>query len=76
MVQNRIFWNIGEPLYFLYYPIIYYRRIKAYRVETIDIGNIPLEQWCQWDGYAGTMVSVENAIVVSTTVLIVRYKIL
>ena len=24
---------------------------------------IPLEQWCQWEDSAGTMVSVENAIV-------------
>ena len=58
MVQNGIFWTIGEQTYFIYYPIIYYRKIKVYRVETIDMGRshwnngvsgtILLEQWCQW----------------------------
>ena len=59
MVQNGIFWTIGEQTYFVYYPIIYYQRIKVYRVDTIWYGNIPLEQWCQWDDSAGAMVSVE-----------------
>ena len=75
MVQNGIYWNIGEQSYFVYYHIIFYQRIKVYRVETMDILNIILEQWCQWDYYSGTMVSVENAIVVSTMVLIVLDKI-
>ena len=35
-----------------------------------------MEQWCQWDDSAGTMVSAEDAIVVSTMVLIVLDKIL
>ena len=75
MVQNRIFCTIRKHLYFVYYHIIFYQRIKVYRVETMDILNIILEQWCQWDYYSGTMVSVENAIVVSTMVLIVLDKI-
>ena len=33
MVQNGIFWIIGEQLYIVYYPIIYYRKIKVDRVE-------------------------------------------
>ena len=43
--------------YIVYYPIISYRNIKVYRVETIDMvrshcnndvsGTILLEQWCQ-----------------------------
>ena len=57
MAQNRIFWNIGEHLYFVYYLIIYYLRIKVYRVETMDmgishwnngvIGKVLLKQRCQ-----------------------------
>ena len=59
MVQNGIFWTIGEQTYFVYYPIISYRKIKVYRVETMDIGRshwnngvsgtILLEQYCQWE---------------------------
>ena len=58
MVQKEVFLNIGEHLYFVYYPIISYQRIKVYRIETIDMGRsycnngvsgkILLEQWCQW----------------------------
>ena len=57
MVLNRIFWNIGEHLYFVYYTIISYQKIKFYRVETMDMGGshcnngvsgtVLLEQWCQ-----------------------------
>ena len=59
MVRNGIFWTIGEQYYIVYYPIIYYRKIKVYRVENIDIGRyhcnydvsgtILLEQWCKWN---------------------------
>ena len=58
MVQNGIFWTIGEQTYFVNYPIISYRKIKVYRVKTMDMGRshwensvsgtILLEQWCQW----------------------------
>ena len=58
MVKNGIFWTIGEQLYMIDYPIMSYRMIKVYRVETIDMrrshwnngvsGTILLEQWCQW----------------------------
>ena len=37
MFQKEIFLTIGEHLYFVYYPIISYLRIKVYRVETIDM---------------------------------------
>ena len=33
---------IGEHLYFVYYPIIFYQWIKIYTVERMDIGKIPL----------------------------------
>ena len=39
MVQNGIFWTIGEQLYIVYYPIISYRKIKVYRVEKINMGR-------------------------------------
>ena len=39
MVRNRIFWTIGEQTYFVYYPIISYRKINVYRFETIDMGR-------------------------------------
>ena len=38
MIRKGIFWTIGEQSYFVYYRIIYYRRIKVYRVETMYIG--------------------------------------
>ena len=57
MVQYGIFWTIGEQLYIIEYPIMSYRNIKVYRVETKDMGRshwnngvsgtILLEQWCQ-----------------------------
>ena len=49
MVQKGVFWPIGEHLYFVYFPIISYQRMKAYRVETMDIGQISLNHWCQWN---------------------------
>ena len=59
MVRDRIFWTIGEQTYVAYYPILSYRKIKVYRVETIDTGishwnngvsgTVLLEQWSQWD---------------------------
>ena len=45
MVQKEIFWTIGEHLYFVYYPIRFYQRIKVYRVEIMDIGKISLNHW-------------------------------
>ena len=42
MVRNGIFWTIGEQYYIGYYPIRYYRKIKVYRVESIDMGR---SQW-------------------------------
>ena len=66
MVRNRIFWTIGEQLYFVYYPIIYYRKIKVYRVGKMDMGR------SHWNnGVSGTVL-----ISISTMVLIVRDKIL
>ena len=65
MVQNGFFWNIGEQSYFVYYPIIYYRKVKVYRVETMDTGR------SQWNnGGIGTFL-----ISISTTVIFVRDKI-
>ena len=65
MVRNEIFWTIGEHLYIFYYPIIYYQRIKVYRVETLDMGRyhwnngvsetILLEQWCQQNRLTDTV---------------------
>ena len=58
MVKNGIFLTIGEQLYMIDYTIMSYRKIKVYRVETIDMGRshwnngvsgtILLEQWCHW----------------------------
>ena len=66
MVRNGIFWTIEEQSYFVYYPIIYYLRIKVYRVETMDMGI----HHCN-NGVIGTFI-----IYISTTILIVRDKIL
>ena len=57
MVRNGIFLTIGEQTYFVYYPIISYRKIKVYRIEIMDMGishwnndvsgTILLEKLCQ-----------------------------
>ena len=62
----------------LYCLLSYYILLKDKGLWGLNngYGKIPLDQWCQWDNSAGTMVSVENAIVVSTMLLIVRDKIL
>ena len=61
MVQNGIFWTIGEQTYFVYDPIISYQKIKVYRVETMDMGR------SHWNnGVIGTFL-----ISIHTTVLIV-----
>ena len=65
MVRNGIFWTIGEQSYIVYYPIISYRKIKVYRVETMDMGRY------QWNN----VVSGTFLISINTTVLIVRDKI-
>ena len=39
MVRIGIFWTIEEPLYIVFYPIIAYRKIKVYKVETINMGR-------------------------------------
>ena len=66
MVRNRIFWTIGEQLYIIYYPAISYRKIMFYRVKKMDMG---ISHWN--NGVIGT-----NLIPTSTTVLIVRERIL
>ena len=66
MVPNEIFWIIGEQSYFIYYANISYRRVKFYRVETMDMGG------SHWNnGVIGTFL-----VSISTTVLIERDKIL
>ena len=57
MVQNGIFWTIEEQLYIIDYPIMYYQKIKVYRLETMNMGRshcnndfsgtILMKQWCQ-----------------------------
>ena len=66
MVRNGIFWTIGEQLYIVYYPIIYYQKIKVYRFETMDMGR------SHWNnGVSGTFL-----ISITSMVLIVQDKIL
>ena len=66
MVQNGIFWTIGEQSYFVYSTIISYQKIKVYRVKTMDMGR----SHCNNDVIGTFLISI------STTVLIVRDKIL
>ena len=49
MVRNGIFWTIGEHLYLVYYPNIFYQWIKVYSVEIIDKGKISLTHWFQYN---------------------------
>ena len=69
MVENGIFWTIGEQSYIVYYLIISYQRIKVYRVETMI-----------WEYPTATMMSVGKFCwkndVSGTIVLTVRDKIL
>ena len=66
MVQNGIFLTIGEQYYIVYYPIRSYRKIKVYRVETMDMGRY------HWNnGVSGTII-----ISIITSVLVVQDKIL
>ena len=65
MVRNGVFWTIGEQYNIVYYPIISYRKIKVYRIETIDMGR---SQWNK--DVIGTFI-----ISISMKVLIVRDKI-
>ena len=66
MVQNGIFWNIGEQLYIVYYHIISYRKIKVNRVETMDMGR------SYWNNGVRGMILIS----IRTTVLIVQDKII
>ena len=66
MLRNRIFWTIGEQSYFVYYPIISYRRIKVYRVEKMDMGR------SHWNNGVSGM----DLIYISTMVFVVRDKII
>ena len=61
MVQNGIFWTIGEQSYFFYHTIIYYQKINVYRVETMDM----IRSHCN-NGVSGTVLMSIN-----TTALIV-----
>ena len=65
MVRNEIFWTIREQKYIFYYPIISYRKIKIYRVKTMNMGR------SYWNSGAIGMFLIS----ISTTVLIVRDKI-
>ena len=66
MIRNGIFWIIGEKLYFVFYPIISYQKIKVFRVETMDMGRSHLN-----NGVSGA-----DLIFISTMLLIVQDKIL
>ena len=66
MVQNRIFWTIGEQIYIVYYPIISDQKIKVYRVGKMDMGR------SHWNNGVSGMAFVS----ISTMVLIVQNKIL
>ena len=65
MVQNGIFWTIGEQYYIVYYPIISYQKIKFYRVEKMYMGIFHRN-----NGAIGKFL-----ISIITTVLIVQDKI-
>ena len=66
MVQNGIFWTIGEQTCFVYYPIISYQNINVYMVATMDTGR------SQWNNSVSGTVLIS----ISNMVLIVRDKII
>ena len=53
MIQNGILWTIGEQTYFVYYPIISYRKIKVYGFESMYMGR---SHWK--NGVSGTIVLI------------------
>ena len=59
-------WNIEEQSYFVYYPIISYRRIRVYKLETMDMG---ISHWKNI--YSGM-----DLVSIITMVIIVQDKIL
>ena len=63
--ETGYFGLLGKQSYIVYYPIISYQSIKVYRVETMGMG---ISHWK--NGVIGTFL-----ISISTTVLIVLYKI-
>ena len=64
--ETRYFGLLGNNHILFFYPIIYYRRIKVYRVKTMDMERSHWNNSVIW-----TFI-----ISISTTVLIVRDKIL
>ena len=56
MVRNGIFWTIGEKLYIIDCPIMSYRNIKVYRVETMN-----MERYHWNNGVSGTIL-LENGV--------------
>ena len=49
MFQKVYFGIFGDTYILVYYPLVSYQRKEFYRVETMDMGNIPLKQWRQWN---------------------------
>ena len=65
MVQNGMFWTIGEQYYIVYYPIIPYRKIKVYRVETMiwedpTATMMSVGQFCWNNDVSGIIVRIER----------------
>ena len=67
MVLKGVFWTIGEHLYFVYFPLISYQRIKFYRIETINmvilIYNNGVGVKFNPSKYFGIIVRYENSLV-------------
>ena len=49
MVQKGYFELLGNTHILVYHPIVLSQKIEVYRVETLDMGEIPLTHWCQWN---------------------------
>ena len=49
MLQMGFFGLLGNTHILVYYPILPSRKIEVYGVETMDMGKIPLNHWCQWN---------------------------
>ena len=47
VVQKGHFELLGNTHNLVYYPTISPQKKEVYRVETLDMGNIPLTHWCQ-----------------------------
>ena len=49
VVKKGYFGLLGNTRLLVHYPIVSSQKIEVYRVETVDMGKIPLTRCFQWN---------------------------